>query len=109
MGSREGPRCSQPLHVPRRLAPAASGGPAIVVTQNHAYERAAKRTDVKFITIDNYRSFRDVGLQGLGIDGAERPDARDRNGTRNACSPTSSSRPASGASNVTIRILLGCC
>jgi site-specific recombinase XerD len=61
-----------------------SGGRAIVITRNQAYERAAKRTDVKFITIEDYRCFRDVGLRGLGIDGAERPGARDRNGTRNA-------------------------
>src|SRR5208283_4069433 len=31
-----------------------------------------------------YRVFRDVGLRGLDVDGAERPGARDRNGARNA-------------------------
>jgi site-specific recombinase XerD len=66
----------------RRL-PSGSGRTAIV-TRNQAYERAAKRSDVKFITIEDYRRFRDVGLQGLAVDGAERPGARDRNGSRNA-------------------------
>jgi site-specific recombinase XerD len=60
------------------------GGRTAIVTHNHAYERAAKRADVKFITIEDYRCFRDVGLQGLAIDGTERPRARDRNGARNA-------------------------
>jgi site-specific recombinase XerD len=61
-----------------------SGGRAIVITRNQAYERAAKRADVKFITIEDYRCFRDVGLRGLATDGSERPGARDRNGARNA-------------------------
>lgn len=59
-------------------------GRTITVTRNQAYERAAKRSDVKFITIEDYRRFRDVGLQGLAVDGGERPGTRDRNGSRNA-------------------------
>jgi site-specific recombinase XerD len=59
-------------------------GRTITVTRNQAYEHAAKRTDVKFITIEDYRHFRDVGLLGLAFGGNERPGARDRNGTRNA-------------------------
>jgi site-specific recombinase XerD len=59
-------------------------GRTITVTRNQAYECAAKRSDVKFITIEDYRRFRDVGLQGLAIDGGMRPGARDRNGSRNA-------------------------
>jgi integrase len=39
---------------------------------------------VKFITIEDYRRFRDVGLQGLALNGGERPGARNRNGSRNA-------------------------
>jgi site-specific recombinase XerD len=61
-----------------------SGGRTTIVTRNQAYERAAKRSDVKFIAIDDYRRFRDVGLQGLAVNGSERPGARDRNGSRNA-------------------------
>ena len=58
-------------------------GRTITATRNQAYERAAKRSDVKFITIEDYRHFRDVGLLGLAFDGNERPGARDRNGSRN--------------------------
>ena len=61
-----------------------SGGRTAVVTRNQAYERAAKRADVKFITIEDYRQFRDVGVQGLALDGTARVGARDRNGSRNA-------------------------
>src|SRR3546814_2245730 len=39
---------------------------------------------VRFVTMDDYRIFRDVGLRGLALDGTERPGARDRNGLRNA-------------------------
>ena len=66
-----------------RRMPSGRGRP-ITVTRNQAYERAAKRSDVKFITIDDYRRFRDIGLQGLAVDGSDRPGARDRNGSRNA-------------------------
>ena len=59
-------------------------GRTITVTRNQAYERAAKRSDLKFITIEDYRRFRDVGLLGLEVDGSARLGARDRNGTRNA-------------------------
>ncbi len=66
-----------------RRMPSARGR-TITVTRNQAYERAAKRSDVKFITIEDYRRFRDVGLLGLEVDGGERAGARDRNGSRNA-------------------------
>src|SRR3546814_1136157 len=54
------------------------------VCSSDLYERAAKRSDVRFVTMDDYRIFREVGLRGLTPDGAERPGARDRNGLRNA-------------------------
>jgi site-specific recombinase XerD len=59
-------------------------GRTITVTRNQAYERAAKRSDLTFITIEDYRRFRDVGLLGLEVDGNARLGARDRNGSRNA-------------------------
>lgn len=59
-------------------------GRAGTAARNDAYERAAKRSDVRFIALDEYRTFRDVGLRGLTVDGTERPGARDRNGARNA-------------------------
>ena len=60
------------------------GRRARITARNDAYERAAKRSDVRFISLEDYRAFRDVGLRGLTADGAERPGARDRNGARNA-------------------------
>ena len=60
------------------------GRRARITARNDAYERAAKRSDVRFISLEDYRAFRDVGLRGLIADGAERPGARDRNGARNA-------------------------
>jgi site-specific recombinase XerD len=60
------------------------GRRARVAARNDAYERAAKRSDVRFISLEDYRAFRDVGLRGLTVDGAERRGARDRNGARNA-------------------------
>ncbi|MDH4983832.1 site-specific integrase [Hyphomicrobium sp. D-2] len=66
----------------RRIQP--GQGRTITIARNQAYERAARRSDVKFITIEDYRRFRDVGLRGLAVDGGERHGARDRNGSRNA-------------------------
>lgn len=60
------------------------GGRVRVIARNEAHERAARRSDVCFVALDDYRVFRDVGLRGLTPAGAERPGARDRNGTRNA-------------------------
>ena len=61
-----------------------TGGRGAIVTRNQAYERAAKHADIKFVSIEDYQRFRDVGLRGLAIDGTERAGARDRNGARNA-------------------------
>ena len=55
-----------------------------VAARNDAYEPAARRADVSFVTLDDYRRFRDVGLKALLPDGRSRPGARDRNGIRNA-------------------------
>lgn len=55
-----------------------------MVGRNDAYEQAARRSVVSFVTLDDYRIFRDVGLRGLLPDGRARPGARDRNGIRNA-------------------------
>jgi site-specific recombinase XerD len=57
---------------------------ARILARNQSYERAAKRSDVRFISLEDYCVFRDVGLRGLMADGAERPGGKDRNGTRNA-------------------------
>ena len=60
------------------------GRRAAVTGRNDAYERAARRPDVRFIDLTDYRAFREVGLRGLTVEGTERPGARDRNGARNA-------------------------
>ena len=60
------------------------GRGAQMVGRNDAYEPGARATDVTFITLADYRIFRDVGLRGLLPGGEQRPGARDRNGIRNA-------------------------
>ena len=64
--------------------PAQGGRRSMIATRNDAYERGARRSDVRFVTMDDYRIFREVGLRGLASDGKERSSARDRNGMRNA-------------------------
>ena len=53
-------------------------------SRNNAYEQGAGRPNIKFVTLEDYRAFRDVGLRGLLPNGKMRPGARDRNGLRNA-------------------------
>ncbi|WP_298280448.1 site-specific integrase [uncultured Bradyrhizobium sp.] len=60
------------------------GRRAAISARNEAYERAARRSDVRFIDLADYHAFRDVGLRGLTVEGVQRPGARDRNGARNA-------------------------
>ena len=60
------------------------GRRAAIAGRNDAYERAARRSDVRFIDLTDYRAFREVGLRGLTVEGTERSGARDRNGARNA-------------------------
>ncbi|ADY68003.1 tyrosine-type recombinase/integrase [Agrobacterium tumefaciens] len=55
-----------------------------VAARNDAYEPAARRANVSFATLEDYRRFRDVGLKALLPDGHARPGGRDRNGIRNA-------------------------
>ena len=55
-----------------------------VAARNDAYEAASRRADVSFVTLEDYRRFRDVGLKGFLPDGRTRPGARDRTGIRNA-------------------------
>lgn len=59
-------------------------GQGQIVARNDAFERQVKRSDIRFVTLEDFRRFRDVGLRGLLPDGVERPGARDRNGLRNA-------------------------
>ncbi len=59
-------------------------GGSQIVARNDAFEQRAKRSDIRFVPLEDFRRFRDIGLRGLTPDGAERPGARDRNGLRNA-------------------------
>ncbi|WP_223568956.1 tyrosine-type recombinase/integrase [Agrobacterium tumefaciens] len=60
------------------------GRRAQIAARNEAYEPATRRADVRFVTLEDYRMFRDVGLRGHLPEGGPRPGARDRNGIRNA-------------------------
>jgi site-specific recombinase XerD len=61
-----------------------AGGRGRIAARNNAFERCAKRSDVRFVSLEDYRRFCNIGLRGLAPDGMERPGARDRNGLRNA-------------------------
>lgn len=62
----------------------ANGRRAARAERNMAYEPAAARSNIRFVSLENYRIFNRVGLRGLLTDGHNRPGARDRNGMRNA-------------------------
>ena len=57
--------------------------PIATVQQNTAFERAARHQEMKFLTMDAYLFFRDVGLRGRLPNGAEDSTFRGRNGERN--------------------------
>jgi integrase len=77
----EGLVASSPFTHRRR---ATAVGRGRIAARNDAFERCAKRSDARFVSLEDYRRFRDIGLRGLAPDGVERPGARDRNGLRNA-------------------------
>ena len=83
-GERQGLVAEAPFNRRAVWRPAQGGRRGMIAARNDAYERVAKRSDVRFVTMDDYRIFREVGLRGLAPDGSERPGARDRNGLRNA-------------------------
>jgi site-specific recombinase XerD len=60
------------------------GRPHGAVGRNDSYERANRQPGVSFVTIEEFRRFRDIGLRGMLPDGTPRPGSRDRNGIRNA-------------------------
>lgn len=59
-------------------------GQRAAIAMNASYERAVKRSDMRFLMLHDFHRFRDVGLLGLQADGRPRIGARDRNGIRNA-------------------------
>ena len=59
-------------------------GVAMGVAANMAREPAARNGDTRFVSLDRYLLFRDVGLRGRLPGGREDPSWRGRNGERNA-------------------------
>lgn len=51
---------------------------------NCAREKGARKGDVRFLDLEGFKAFRDVGLRGRLPDGREDPAWRGRNGERNA-------------------------
>ena len=51
---------------------------------NTARERGARKGDTRFLDLEHFKVFRDVGLRGRLPDGSEDPAWRGRNGARNA-------------------------
>src|SRR3546814_5132442 len=46
--------------------PAQGGGRGMIAARNDAYERVARRSDVRFVTMDDYRIFREeIGRASL--------------------------------------------
>ncbi|WP_136661851.1 site-specific integrase [Nitratireductor sp. XY-223] len=56
----------------------------VVVSHNRAREPGARQSDMRFIGLDKFTMFRDVGLRGRLPDGSEDPSWRGRHGERNA-------------------------
>lgn len=68
----------------RQIWTRALDGSAISIAANVARERNARNGDMRFVSLDRYVLFRDVGLRGRLPDGREDPTWRGRNGERNA-------------------------
>jgi site-specific recombinase XerD len=58
--------------------------PAVAIRSNRAREPAARPHDMRFVDLERYLLFRDVGLRGRLPDGLDDPSWRGRNGERNA-------------------------
>ncbi|HLW01596.1 MAG TPA: tyrosine-type recombinase/integrase [Ktedonobacterales bacterium] len=54
------------------------------IQRNEALERAARHGDMRFLSMDDYLRFREIGLRGHLPDGRDDPAFRGRNGARNA-------------------------
>lgn len=61
-----------------------NGGGAIAVAANVATERGARTRDIRFLSLDRYLLFREIGLRGRLPDGSEDPTWQGRNSERNA-------------------------
>jgi hypothetical protein len=70
------------------------GRRAAVTGRNDAYERAARRSDVRFIDLTDYRAFREVGLRGLTVEGPSVLEHVTAMARATRCSPICWSPPA---------------
>ena len=61
-----------------------NSGSVMTVAANAATERGARSHDVRFLSLDRYLMFREIGLRGRLPDGSEDPTWQGRNGERNA-------------------------
>ena len=69
----------------RQIWPHASiSGSTMTMAVNCAREKGARKGDTRFLDLDHYKVFRDVGLRGKLPDGQNDPTWRGRNGERNA-------------------------
>lgn len=68
----------------RQMWVRATDGGAIGIAANMARESAARKRNTRFLSLDRYLLFRDVGLRGRLPDGRDDPSWCGRNGERNA-------------------------
>jgi site-specific recombinase XerD len=61
-----------------------NSGAVMTVAANAATERGARTRDVRFLSLDRYLLFREIGLRGRLPDGSEDPAWQGRNSERNA-------------------------
>lgn len=61
-----------------------NSGAVMTVAANAATERGARTRDVRFLSLDRYLLFREIGLRGRLPDGSEDPTWQGRNSERNA-------------------------
>ncbi len=59
------------------------GGFMVTTQRNDAKERGARHGDMRFLSLEDYVCFREVGLRGRLPDGRDDPTFRGRNGARN--------------------------
>jgi hypothetical protein len=71
--------------------PAHGGRRGMIAARNDAYERVARRSDVRFVTMDDYRIFGEVGLRGLTLTARSAPALATVMGYATRCSPIFSS------------------
>jgi site-specific recombinase XerD len=77
---------SVPFTYKSATRPVSDTGERAPYEKNQAHERGARRILVKYLSLEQYLFFRDVGLRGRLPDGTLDPEFRGRNGTRNATS-----------------------